>query len=159
MPLRSNKFNKKFSWSSVIVLFLRPLFPGNVILISNFCANPLTTSFLFLWTEREVFVSFFWYFGSMPALSKMRSVSLRASSIFSQMKLVFFSLQIFQTFTSQFLSFFLCQLFLRFFVFFWYLLTVIGICFFLYFCGLYFLRFAYSKWNKIDLVLSNFSEY
>ena len=44
MSLRSNTSNKKFSWSSLNVLYFCPLFPGNFILNLNFYANSPTTS-------------------------------------------------------------------------------------------------------------------
>ena len=47
MSLHSNTSTKKFSGSSVNVLFFHLLFPGNFILNLNFCANPPTTSYRF----------------------------------------------------------------------------------------------------------------
>ena len=47
MSLHSNTSTKKFSGSSVNVMFFHLLFPGNFILNLNFCANPPTTSYRF----------------------------------------------------------------------------------------------------------------
>ena len=55
MSLSSNTSKKKFSWSSVNLLFFRPLFTGNLVLNLNFCANPPTTSNHFRWLNGRCF--------------------------------------------------------------------------------------------------------